>query len=76
MLTARGEPVSGAFVTIKDATVRVPEIAIMTNSNGRFEIRLPAGLFTLRTFVGGRVTDTRIINPEDSPIDIIVRNGD
>lgn len=53
--------------------MQVPEIAIASDANGRFEIRLPAGVFTLRTYAGGQVTDTRIVNPEDAPIDVVVR---
>jgi hypothetical protein len=76
VVTPEGEPVQGAFVTIAQSSVPVPEIAVVTDAGGRFQLRLPAGRFTLRAHAGGHVTDTAVETPRDTQIDIVLRERD
>ncbi len=43
-----GAPVPDARVAIVGGSVPVPEIALLCDSQGRFSLRLPPGVFTLR----------------------------
>ncbi len=49
-----GNPVAGALVTIVRASVPMPEIAIVADSEGRFSLFLPAGRFTIRAHTATR----------------------
>ena len=42
-----GAPISGALVAVASGTAPTPEIAIRTNSEGRFRIALPKGRFAI-----------------------------
>lgn len=75
VMTSDGEPVEGAFVTIATASVPVPEIAVVTDAMGRFQLRLPAGRFTLRAHAGGRVTDAAIETPGDTRVAMVLREA-
>lgn len=48
VVDADGVPVARARVTIVAASVPMPEIALLTGSNGDFELALPEGRFRLR----------------------------
>jgi hypothetical protein len=48
VVNADGVPVPRARVTIVAATVPMPEIALLTDPDGRFELALPEGRFRLR----------------------------
>jgi hypothetical protein len=48
VVNADGVPVARARVTIVAATVPMPEIALLTGPDGRFELELPEGRFRLR----------------------------
>lgn len=59
VLDAAGMPIDGAYVTIANSTVLIPEIAVVSGPDGGFELRLPAGIFTLSVHAGrlrGRAT--------------------
>lgn len=71
VLSADRQPVQGAFVTISSSTVRVPEIAIMTDGAGHFELTLPVGEFTLRAQDGHRVAERRLDSLRDSTVELI-----
>jgi hypothetical protein len=43
-----GRPVPYAIVVIVSGSVPMPEIALCTGADGRFGLRLPPGIFTLR----------------------------
>ena len=43
-----GRPVPGAFVTVIEGTVPVPEIALVTGEEGEFAMALPEGRFRVR----------------------------
>src|SRR5215211_7262870 len=47
-----GMPVPGALVAVVASTVPMPEIAVVCDCTGRFEVRLPAGQFTFRAHSG------------------------
>ncbi|HEX2827572.1 MAG TPA: carboxypeptidase-like regulatory domain-containing protein [Burkholderiales bacterium] len=76
VLAADGTPLAGAYVTIKDASVQVPEIAVQTDANGRFELRLPQGTFLLRAYAGDRIIDAHITNSGEDGVDIVMRGAD
>jgi hypothetical protein len=48
VVAADGTPVPLAAVVIVRGTVPMPEIALLADSGGRFALRLPPGVFTLR----------------------------
>lgn len=48
VLDASGAPVPGARIVIVASTVPLPEIALLSDTEGRFALRLPTGHFTLR----------------------------
>jgi Carboxypeptidase regulatory-like domain len=48
VVNADAVPVPRARVTIVAATVPMPEIALLTDPDGRFELALPEGRFRLR----------------------------
>jgi hypothetical protein len=48
VVTADDVAVARARVTIVAATVPMPEIALLTGPDGRFELELPEGRFRLR----------------------------
>jgi hypothetical protein len=72
--TEDGTPVSNAYVTVARASVTVPEINVATNAAGEFELRLPAGSFTLRAFAGGNKWDQRVVVNDDTSVDILVQH--
>ena len=43
-----GRPVPQAFVVVVDGPVPVPEIALVTDDDGRFVLTLPAGRWTMQ----------------------------
>lgn len=55
VVDASGAPVPGASVVIVESTVPMPEIALLCDNAGRFEVRLPPGRFVLRAHspIGG-----------------------
>lgn len=48
VVDADGAPVPGAQVVIVVSSVPMPEFALVSDANGSFSLRLPAGHFTLR----------------------------
>lgn len=48
VVDADGHPVPDARLVIVAGTVPVPEIALLSDADGRFSLRLPPGVFTLR----------------------------
>jgi hypothetical protein len=48
VVDASGAPVPGAHVVIVAGSVPMPEIALLCDDAGRFALRLPPGVFTLR----------------------------
>jgi hypothetical protein len=48
VVDASGAPVPQAHIVIVAGSVPMPEIALLTDDAGRFSLRLPPGVFTLR----------------------------
>jgi hypothetical protein len=48
VVDAQGRPVPNAHVVIVRGSVPMPEIALLSDESGRFVLRLPEGVFTLR----------------------------
>ena len=48
VIDADGVPVARARITIVAASVPMPELALLTGSDGYFEVALPQGRFRLR----------------------------
>jgi hypothetical protein len=67
------QPVPGALLVIVESTVPMPEIAIQSDEDGRFALRLPEGGFTLRGHSpDGRVGEATVAVPGDSEIVVVV----
>ena len=65
---ATGQPVAGALIVIVDATVPMPEIALVADERGRFTIHLPEGSFRLRAESGGRRGEADVTAPAASHV--------
>jgi hypothetical protein len=65
---------SPVFITVVKSSTPVPENAICANPDGRFEIRLPDGIFTLRAYAeGGQLSGEAEVSlppPPSTPIAI------
>jgi hypothetical protein len=48
VVDVNGSPVPSATIVIVASTVPMPEIAIVSDAQGRFTLNLPPGRFTLR----------------------------
>jgi hypothetical protein len=58
VIDAGGAPIQGARIVIVASAVPMPEIALLSDEQGRFALRLPPGRFTLRAHgSGGSVGD-------------------
>lgn len=56
VVDADGASVPGAQIAIVLSSVPMPEIALVSDANGSFSLRLPAGRFTLRAHGPGGAT--------------------
>jgi hypothetical protein len=64
VVDAVGKPLAGVLVTAQSTDTpprAVPEIAVMTDQNGRFQWPLPAGNYTLSFSRDGYVTTTQAV---------------
>jgi hypothetical protein len=74
VVEASGQPVAEAFVSVVESTVPVPEIALVTEADGTFQIGLPPGRFRLRaTTADGRSGDLEMSG--DSEDELLIRVG-
>lgn len=48
VVDAGGSPVPRAHIVVVAGSVPMPEIALLSDDAGRFSLRLPPGIFTLR----------------------------
>lgn len=48
VVDSSGAPVANATIAIVTSTVPIPEIALLSDEDGRFALRLPPGRFMLR----------------------------
>jgi hypothetical protein len=75
VVDADGAPVPGAQVVIVVSSVPMPEIALVSDANGSFSLRLPAGRFTLRAHGPGGTSGAVEVEgaPDTGGIVIVVR---
>jgi hypothetical protein len=66
VVDAHGVSVPGAIVVIAASSVPMPEIALVTDGTGRFSMRLPPGVFTIRAHGAG---GTGAVDLEDGRTD-------
>lgn len=65
VLDSTGAPVKGALIVIVSGTVPMPEIALVSDENGEFSLRLPPGKFRLRAQgAGGKVGEAEVSGPQ------------
>ena len=68
-----GAAVPYAHIVIVASSVPMPEIALVSDDAGRFLLRLPAGVFTLRAHGPGGVGEAEVAGtPADSDIVITI----
>lgn len=67
-----GMPVAGAGVGIVDATVPMPEIALVTGPDGTFRVNLPFGTFTLRAHGPDGAVGEAVVSDGHVDMDIVI----
>jgi Carboxypeptidase regulatory-like domain len=67
-----GAPVPNASIVIVAASVPMPEIALLSDGEGRFSLRLPAGSFTLRAHGPAGTGETEVEDPSTGD-EIVIR---
>lgn len=72
VLDSNGLPVEDAVVTIEWGTAPMPEIALITDANGRFQLDLPAGHFRLRAQTASGVIGTALVDGAPSTSAMII----
>jgi hypothetical protein len=73
VLDAADRPVAEAFVSVIEGTAPVPEIALVTEADGSFQIGLPPGRLRLRaTTADGRSGDVEVSGESDEEMRIRV----
>jgi hypothetical protein len=73
VVDARGAPVPHAHIVIETASVPMPEIALLSDDSGRFSLRLPPGVFTLRAHGSAGTGQARVAGgPDDDEIVIVI----
>ncbi len=75
VVNVAGVPVPGAPIVIAVSSVPMPEIALLSDVDGSFSLRLPAGRFTLRAHgPGGTSGEVEVEgSPHSGGIVIVVR---
>jgi Carboxypeptidase regulatory-like domain len=68
-----GRPVPHAFVMVVDGPVPVPEIALVTDDDGRFALTLPAGRWTVQARDEQRAGDAQVaVAAPDASVTIVI----
>lgn len=75
VLDTTGAPVMGALIVIDSGTVPMPEIALLSDENGEFSLRLPPGKFTLRAQGSGGKVGAAEVSGAPSITDINISIG-
>lgn len=65
-------PVPGAYLVVVEASVPLPEIALVADAQGGFAINLPEGTFRLRAEHDGRAGEIRVTVPATDAVRIQV----
>lgn len=74
VVDASGAPVARASVVITAGSVPVPEIALLSDDEGRFAVRLPRGSFTFRAHDPAGTGEAEV-NDEDTDDEIVIVIG-
>ena len=75
MVDADGGPVPDATVAIVAGSVPTPEIALLADDEGRFSLRLPPGVFTLRAHGPPGAGEAEVKSPPAAGDVVIVVGG-
>jgi hypothetical protein len=75
VLDTSGAPVPGARIVIVASTVPMPEIALLSDEQGRFALRLPPGHFTLRAHGPSGATGEAKVDGAPSADNIVITLG-
>ena len=67
-----GDPVPDATVAIVAGSVPMPEIALLCDGDGRFQLRLPPGRFTLRAHGPGGSGEVDVAPPSEGEARIVI----
>jgi len=66
-------PVPGAYVVVVEASVPLPEIALVADAQGAFAINLPEGTCRLRAEDAGRAGEVEVTVPAPGEVRIQLR---
>lgn len=72
VVDSTGAPVPHARIVIASGSVPMPEIALVADGEGRFSLRLPPGVFTLRAHAEVRTGEVAVQAPADDEIVLTV----
>jgi hypothetical protein len=70
-----GVPVPNAYIAIVAGSVPMPEIALLSDQDGRFSLRLPPGSFTLRAHGPAGTGETEVEVDGDRADEIVIAIG-
>ncbi len=71
VLDARGKPVAGARISWVRAPVNMPDVALLTNKQGRFTVAAPApGAYTLRCDSDSQGSAQQALQASGQPLQI------
>ena len=74
VIDAGGAPVAGARVTIVESPAPMPEMAMVTDEEGRFSLFLPAGRFLLHADGDEGASGTAVVEAgEKAGRDMLIR---
>jgi len=59
---ANGKPLQGARITIPKSSARIPEIAYLSDADGKYSISVPPGEYTLAAFADGYAPIEKQVN--------------
>lgn len=65
VVDAHGAPVAGAIIVVTQGTVPFPEIALVSDDEGRFWLRLPAEHFRLQARAGSSIGELEVTGGAD-----------
>jgi hypothetical protein len=75
VVDAGGAPVPNAYIVIVAGSVPMPEIALLSDQDGRFFLRLPPGSFTLRAHGPAGTGETDVEVDGDQTDEIMITIG-
>ena len=71
VLNARGQPVAGARVSWVQAPVAMPDVSLLTDSDGRFTLAAPVpGRYTLRCDSDHQGSAQQVLQARGQPLEL------